>query len=137
MRRWPGGIVARHTVALLVMALGVACTAGEPVDEGVQLPQLLTTDLPFAYPPELYIQRIEGDVALQLYVDSAGLVVKDSTRVTEPSAHPAFDASAIAGAEYLMFRPAQRGEQRIGHTIILPVQFRVPKDTTVRDTTSR
>lgn len=137
MRWWPGGIVARRSVALVVMALGAACAAGEPADEALQLPQLLTTDLPFAYPPELYLQRIEGDVALHLYIDSLGLAVPESTRVAEPSAHAAFDASAIAGAEFLMFRPAQRGEKRLGHAIILPVQFRVPKDTTTPDTTSR
>lgn len=136
--RWrTGGRCARPAVAVMAVALGVACAAGEPVEEAVQLPVLLTTDLPFAYPPELYIQRIEGDVALFLYVDSLGLVVRDSTRVSEPSAHAAFDSSAVAGAEFLQFRPAQRGEQRLGHSVILPVQFRVPKDTASPDTTSR
>jgi TonB family protein len=101
------------------------------------LPVLLTTDLPFAYPSDLYQARIEGDVALHLHVDSLGLVVPDSTRIAEPAAHAAFDSSAIAGAAFLSFRPAQRGERRVGHSIVLPVQFRVPRDSVAADTSAR
>lgn len=99
---------------------------------------LLTTDLPFRYPPELLTAAMEGDVALRLYVDSLGLVVPESTRVVEPSDSPAFDSAAVAGAPFLQFRPAQRGASRLGHAVVLPVRFRLPRaDSGARDTTTR
>ena len=105
--------------------LVVAC--GEsPAVEADEQAVLLSTDLPFRYPPELMSERVEGDVGLRLFVDSLGLVVVDSTRVAEPSSHPAFDSAAVAGAPYLQFRPARRGAARVGQMVLLPVRFRLP-----------
>jgi TonB family protein len=121
--------------AVLAVAILVgSCSRGEEPGDELVLPELLTTPLPFAYPADLYQARIEGDVGLQLYVDSSGLVVPDSTRVVEPSTHAAFDSAALAGAIYLSFRPAERGGRRVGRTIVLPVQFRVPRDSAAADT---
>lgn len=121
-------------VALLVAA-GAACgeRSGEP---DVTDPQLLTTNLPFMYPPALYADRVEGDVALRLYIDSLGLVVPESTSVAEPAAHAAFDSAAVAGAPYLEFQPAQVGASRVGRSVVLPVKFRLPPDSLRRDTLS-
>jgi len=121
------------TVACLLFAS--ACTPAEDTSGDLALPELLTKDLPFRYPPELYASGVEGQVALHLFVDSLGLVVPDSTRVEEPSTHPAFDSSAVAGAPYLEFRPAQRGASRLGYAVVLPVQFRIPpRDSAASDT---
>lgn len=124
--------------AVLAVAILVgACSRGEEPGDELVLPELLTAPLPFEYPADLYQARIEGDVGLQLYVDSLGLVVPDSTRVVEPSTHAAFDTAALAGAIYLSFRPAERGGRRVGRTIVLPVQFRIPRDSAAADTTVR
>jgi TonB family protein len=98
---------------------------------------LLTRELPFVYPPALYASRVEGDVALRLYIDSLGLVVQESTSVAEPSGHAEFDSAAVAGAPYLEFQPARSEGARIGKTVVLPVKFRVPSADTLRPDTLR
>lgn len=116
-------------------ALGLALACGEAnpftrgrrtSDDPVELPVLLTIDLPFRYPPALFARQITGDVTLQLFIDSIGLVVPESIRVAEPAKYAAFDSSAVAGAPQLLFRPAHRGDQRIPYTVLFPIKFRVP-----------
>lgn len=120
-------------------AIGVLCLASSGCDEvkqtwdrirgaeePVELPALLTTELPFRYPPALYIRQVHGDVTLRLFIDSLGLVVPESTQVAEPASHPGFDTAAVEGASRLVFRPARRGERRIGYTVLFPIKFRVP-----------
>jgi TonB family protein len=92
----------------------------------VEVPALVTTDLPFKYPPGLYISQIQGDVTLRLFIDSLGAVVRESTRVAEPAKYALFDSAAVEGAAKLTFRPARRGEHRIPFAVLFPVKFRVP-----------
>lgn len=114
----------RHPLFLVVplVVAAHACRKEEPLE----LPALLTTELPFRYPVVPYVQQIHGDVTLQLYVDSLGTVVPESTRIAEHAALAAFDTAALEGAPQLQFRPARRGEHRLGSTFLLPVKFRVP-----------
>jgi hypothetical protein len=95
-------------------------------EEVVELPALLTTELPFRYPPDLFAQQVPGDVTLRLFIDSLGLVVPESTLVAEPAVHSGFDSAAVEGATRLVFRPARRGERRIGYAVLFPIKFRVP-----------
>jgi len=92
----------------------------------VQLPVLTSTDLPFRYPPTLYIQRVQGNVTLRLFIDSAGVVVPESVRIMEHASEPAFDSAALAGAARLVFSPARRDERPIGFAVLFPIKFRVP-----------
>jgi len=103
-------------------ALGRLGRAREPVE----MPALVTTELPFTYPPGLYIERIQDDVVLRLHIDSLGRVVPESTRVARGAKYPPFDSAAVEGAAKLQFRPARRGEQRIAYTVLFPIKFRVP-----------
>ncbi|HSA55279.1 MAG TPA: TonB family protein [Gemmatimonadaceae bacterium] len=121
-------------VAIVSLGLGAAA-CGDPkqtwdrirgAEEPVELPALLTTELPFQYPPALYVRQVPGDVTLRLFIDSLGLVVPESTQVAEPASHPGFDSAAVEGASRLVFRPARRGERRIGYTVLFPIKFRVP-----------
>jgi TonB family protein len=123
----------RSWLLMPLLVGGAACGDGGALSgrlrgnqDPVELPALLTTELPFRYPLALYVLGIPGDVTLQLFIDSIGLVVPDSVRVAEPSKYPAFDSSAVAGAPRLIFRPARRGERRIPYTVLFPVKFRVP-----------
>jgi periplasmic protein TonB len=79
---------------------------------------------PVRYPPALLQQGIEGRVLLRLYVDAAGTVIPDSTRVAESSGYPALDSAALAGAPALHFSPALRQGQPVSALFLQPVQFR-------------
>ena len=126
MTRW-------RAIAIVSVSL-LAC--GERSDEAsTSDPMLLTRELPFVYPPALYAAKVEGDVALRLYIDSLGLVVQDSTSVVEPSGHAEFDSAAVAGAPYLEFQPARDEGARIGKTVVLPVKFRLPTADSLRPDT--
>ena len=95
-------------------------------DEPIELPALVTTELPFRYPPALYTLQVPGDVTLQLHIDSLGHVVPESTKIAEHATHVAFDSAALEGSTRLLFRPARRGEHRVAHTVLFPIKFRVP-----------
>jgi TonB family protein len=128
-------IVCRALTVTAIMSL-LAC-GEQSEDPTTSDPVLLTRELPFVYPPALYDSRVEGDVALRLYIDSLGLVVQESTSVAEPSGHAEFDSAAVAGAPYLEFQPARSEGARIGKTVVLPVKFRVPSADTLRPDTLR
>src|SRR5689334_18497534 len=71
-------------------------------------PTMANAESPFRYPPALWAQRLQGNVTLHLFVDSAGLPVADSIRIAVSSGMALFDSAAIAGAHALRFRPATR-----------------------------
>jgi TonB family protein len=94
------------------------------------MPVMLNAELPFRYPLPLYVQRVQGNVTLRLFVDSTGRVHADSTRVLEPSGFGALDSAAVAGAAKLRFRPAHRRGVPIAVSMLFPVHFRHPEATT-------
>lgn len=89
-----------------------------------EAPVALNPDVPIAYPPALFEQRVEGDVTLRLFVDSTGKLVPESTRVAEPSGYPALDSAAMAGAVTLRFAPAKRRGVAVATAFLQPVEFR-------------
>jgi TonB family protein len=117
-----------------------AIQPGGPPD---QLPTVQNAELPFHYPRALYDQRVQANVVLRLYVDSAGRVVPDSTRVAETSNHSQLDSAAVTGSRELRFEPARRNGQPVGVAVLFPIFFRhpeeqpLPGDTVLRrDTTA-
>jgi protein TonB len=91
-----------------------------------EIPKLVTSELPFRYPPDMYARRAQGNVTLRLFVDRDGAVRRDSTRVEESSGFPALDSAAVRGSMELRFVPAKvRGEPK-GITVLFPVYFRHP-----------
>ena len=123
--------------AIAIVSLSLLSCGEESEDASTSDPMLLTRELPFVYPPALYAAKIEGDVALRLYIDSLGLVVQESTSVAEPSGHAEFDSAAVAGAPYLEFQPARNEGARVGKTVVLPVKFRLPSADSLRPDTLR
>lgn len=98
------------------------------------VPQILNEDLPFRYPAALFMQRVEGNVMLRLFVDASGNVVTDSSRVVEASGYAALDSAALAGASRLQFRAARRRGVPIAVSLLFPVHFRHPdRKSTARD----
>lgn len=95
-----------------------------PVDEP---PVAINSVSPVRYPPALLDQGIEGQVLLRLFVDSAGRVVPDSTRVAESSGYPALDSAALVASPELRFSPALHQGQPVASPFLQPVQFRNPR----------
>src|SRR6266545_504132 len=89
-----------------------------------EAPVALNPDVPIAYPPALFDQKVEGDVTLRLFVDSTGKLLPESTRVAEPSGYPALDSAALAGAAGLRFAPAKRHGVPVATAFLQPVEFR-------------
>jgi TonB family protein len=90
------------------------------------LPVMRNTELPFKYPPELYAQKVQGNVTLRIHIDTAGRVRPESTSVIESSGYPALDSSAVNGASVLDFRPAYSEGKPLAISVLFPVYFRHP-----------
>jgi len=116
--------VKRLSRGMILVLLGCGPVAAGNVADS--LPQLLSDAVPFRYPPELYEQRIEGDVTLRIHVDTSGAVVAESVRVAETSGNALFDAAAMQGAPALLFRPARLDGRPVALTVLFPVKFRLP-----------
>jgi protein TonB len=104
-----------------------AASGGAPDSPDNAPPVALNADNPVTYPPDLYTRGVEGEVTLQLYVDSAGTVVPDSTRVAQSSGYPAFDSAAVADAPRLRFSPAMQNGKPVAATFLQPIRFHHPQ----------
>jgi len=102
---------------------GAAASQAAPPPES-EAPVALNPDVPIAYPPALFDQKVEGDVTLRLFVDSTGKLIPESTRVAEPSGYPALDSAALAGSTSLRFAPAKRHGVAVATAFLQPVEFR-------------
>lgn len=89
-------------------------------------PRMLNEELPFHYPPALYARKVQGNVTLRLYVDIAGQVTPDSTRIEESSGYAGLDSAAVKGSQDLRFTPAKLRGEPLGVSILFPVYFRHP-----------
>jgi periplasmic protein TonB len=116
-------------------AIDALTEASAPPDE---MPVMLNRELPFRYPDALYASKVQANVTLRIFIDSAGAVWPDSTRVVQSSSHPEMDSAAVRGVPQLRFLPAKRGGRAVAVSIKLPVFFRypggpaVPGDTILR-----
>ncbi len=99
--------------------------AGHPARPDVS-PVMLNSELPFRYPPELWAQRIQGNVTLRVLVDTSGRPMRDSTTIVVSSGIAALDSAALAGAQHLVFRPALSHNVPVSVALLLPVFFRHP-----------
>jgi TonB family protein len=99
-------------------------TIGPRPDE---MPALVSVELPFRYPAELYARKVQGNVTLKLFIDRDGRVVADSIRVEEPSGYGALDSAAMQGAPELQFVPAKLHGEAIPVSLLFPVYFRHPE----------
>jgi TonB family protein len=102
-------------------------SASPPAIPAEEPPVAINPVSPVHYPPALLEQGIEGRVLLQLYVDSAGVLSPDSTRLAESSGYPALDSAALAGAAELRFSPALLQGRPVAAPFLQPVQFRSPR----------
>ena len=101
--------------------------APPPVSPAEQPPVAINPVSPVRYPEALLEQGIEGQVLLRLYVDSAGRIVPDSTRLAESSGYPALDSAALVASSELRFSPALSQGLPVAAPFLQPVQFRGPR----------
>lgn len=127
------------TLPAILMGLALACSGRD--DGTIELPARpaeaprgaervpvpLNPNSPVEYPPALSTQGIEGTVVLQLFVDTTGRMVPESTRVAESSGYPALDSAALRGAPQLRFAPGERDGVRVPMTFLQPILFRSPQ----------
>jgi protein TonB len=138
--RTPDPIVRNYTAFACLSCLVVACgkrpSGGASVGGGAprdQPPVALDAVPPVEYPPALYAQGIEGRVVLRLFLDSAGVVVSDSTTVQESSGVPALDSAALAAVPRLRFAPALRDGKPAASPFLQPFDFRRDRDSVASD----
>ncbi len=119
----------RPASTLIVLAFVGCARDGERARQAAagrtnDVPVAINGESPFQYPADLYDQGVEGEVRLRLYVDSAGRVHSESTRVVSSSGTAALDSAAVAGSAQLRFAPAHRDGQPVGMVFHQPVIFR-------------
>ena len=103
-------------------ALFLACTPPSPDTPGPMAPPERLWSPALAYPPEMFLGGIEGEVMLQGVVDTAGRVDSASVRVLRTT-NAAFEAPAVAMLLGTRFRPAQRDGRPIDALIEVPISF--------------
>jgi TonB family protein len=118
------GAEQEQPAAARVTPSTISSVFGRSPDE---LPAMRNAQPPFRYPAALYAQKVQGNVTLRLYVDTAGTVVGDSTRVEESSGHVGLDSAALLGARDLRFTPAKRRGSPVAVSLLYPVYFRHPE----------
>jgi protein TonB len=138
-RTTPPGLTETAKSWLVVLALvGAASACVDKKDakrmiEALQaahvpdsLPVMQNAELPFKYPPELYAQKVQGNVTLRIHIDATGAVRPESTSVVESSGYAALDSAAVNGARVLRFRPAYAKGAPLAISVLFPVYFRHP-----------
>jgi TonB family protein len=90
------------------------------------LPVMQNAELPFKYPPELYAQKVQGNVTLRIHIDTTGAVQPESTTVVESSGYAALDSAAVSGARVLRFKPAFAKGAPLAISVLFPVYFPHP-----------
>ncbi|MBV9879654.1 MAG: energy transducer TonB [Gemmatirosa sp.] len=123
-----GGLSAEQVQALTIQAvIDSVERPGSPVYVAADLDRTVERDPTSAgpaYPPELEIQRVEGLVAAEWVVDTAG--VADTTTFHVVAATHAQFASAVRTALPLMrFRPAELLGQRVRQMVRQEFMFRI------------
>jgi len=125
-------------LASIVLALvGVGCIDKKDAKKMIEalqssvapdsLPVMQNTELPFKYPPELYAQKVQGNVTLRIHIDASGAVRPESTSVVESSGYAALDSAAVSGSRALHFKPAFAKGSPLAISVLFPVYFRHPQ----------
>jgi TonB family protein len=111
----------RRLLRIVVLSATLAgCARG---DEPSEAPVPMPGNSPFAYPLELWDQKVEGQTMLMVLVSELGTV--DSAFVHERSGFAEFDSAALAGVKQMRFSPGRQGDRRIAMWTKLPVKFQL------------
>jgi TonB family protein len=122
--------VIPRAVAFVLVATacgGSAAPSNSAAAPAEEPPVALNAEPAVQYPPDLYDQRIEGNVVLRLFADSTGQLVPESTRVAESSGFPPLDSAAVKGVAQLRYAPARRHGLPVATTFLQTLEFRHPR----------
>jgi len=111
---------------LLLAVLATGCSKKPPAEVPITPAVPVPGQPEIAYPADLFNRRIRGEVMLYLVVDTAGTVIRDSTRIATSSGQAAFDAAALQAAQSLRFTPAHQGNRPVVAPIQVPIRFTLP-----------
>lgn len=106
---------------------GSAAPSNSTAAPAEEPPVALNAEPAVQYPPDLYDQRVEGDVVLRLFADSTGRLVSESTRVAESSGFALLDSAAVKGVARLRYAPARRNGLPVAATFLQTLEFRHPR----------
>ena len=125
---WRDLVLSPKSLVLAVVAVATtaACSDSARGDAGTATPPIPLGNPPVEYPPALFAQGIGGSVELLLFVDSAGVVFPESTRVQRSSGHAPLDSAALAAAPRLRYSPATRNGRPVATSFLQPIHFRHP-----------
>lgn len=112
--------------ALLSLLSLVACGDPEPPATAILPARPLAGQTEIPYPSALYAKGVEGEVLLYLVVDSAGAVIRDSTRIAKSSGYAEFDAAAMDAAPGIKFSPTLHDSLPVTAPIQVPIRFTLP-----------
>jgi len=117
--------------SLVLLLLSAACASDASQSNGADstTPPIPQGVAPVEYPPVLFAQKVGGTVELLLFVDSAGVLLPESTRVQRSSGHQALDSAALAAAPRLRYNPATRSGRPVPTSFLQPIHFRPPGST--------
>lgn len=107
-------------------AITIAADPPAPVPRRDEPPVPLNSTSPVLYPEAPLNQRLGGTVVLRLFIDTAGVVARESTEVQESSGYPALDSAALAGVPRLRYAPALRAGSPVATRFLQPITFRAP-----------
>ena len=121
--------------AVAFVLVATACGGSAPPSNSAAAPAeeppvALNAEPAVQYPPDLYDQRVEGDVVLRLFADSTGRLTPESTRVVESSGSPLLDSAAVKGVARLRYAPARRYGLPVATTFLQTMEFRHPGGAT-------
>ena len=142
----------RRAPLLILVLASLACIDRDQAQKAIELmqgegarpdsmPRMLNAELPFRIPKPLYDQKVQGNVTLRIFIDTAGSVVSESTSVVQSSGNPSLDSAAVKGSEELRYAPAKLHGEPMALSVLLPVYFRhpdaapLPGDTILRSAT--
>jgi iron complex outermembrane recepter protein len=119
---------ARHVLAVVAamhLSTPVRSAAQAPAESAVRPPQLVQ-GAQATYPPAALAERREGNVVIEVTVDSAGHV--SDPKVVE-SGGKDFDDAALAAVTQWVFTPAEESGRPIAARIRIPFAFHLPPAT--------
>lgn len=113
-----GGVVGGTLGGVVGGCIG--CTGDGPVMDYDQAPKPIKITRP-QYPQEAFVKKIEGEVIVEILIDSTGAVVR--ARVIQSI--PALDAAAIQTVKEWRFSPAIKNGHPVATIANAPVRFRI------------
>jgi protein TonB len=121
-------VIRRAAVCVLMATAcsGSAAPSNSAAAPAEEPPVALNAEPAVQYPPDLYDQRVEGDVVLRLFADSTGRLVPESTRVAESSGFATLDSAAVKGVSRLRYAAARRHGLPVATTFLQTMEFRHP-----------